>query len=230
MSQHAGVRPMCTLPDLVQSTMLKRYATKNATQYEVWKSKIWWNIVHTKKWATRIMPNWIQGNSYSHTFIHSTARLPNHIWKLDHLQYSVPQYECTVNTQHSVICFNHHNPVEGSFPTCCWLSQLTVCPVYSPPKVEAKFIWRGRDLRKHVMMGIWCHCRLIWAGIIMCLEGPSCPLFPNIQVRNSELLHILTKIYECHATGNHQKFTTFYFLKLPLVTWQPLNFYRLDQH
>jgi len=46
---------------------------------------------HTNKWATRIMPYWIQGNSYSYIFIHSRACLPNHIWKLDHLQYSVPQ-------------------------------------------------------------------------------------------------------------------------------------------
>jgi hypothetical protein len=30
--------------------------------------------------------------------------------------------------------------------------------------------------------------------------------------------HFDKNIYECNATRNHQKFTTFYFLKVPVVT------------
>ena len=48
---------------------------------------------HTNKWATRIMPHWIQGNNQSHTFIQSTAK--------SYMKTGPPTVQCASVRTHS---------------------------------------------------------------------------------------------------------------------------------
>lgn len=62
----------CTLHDLAQPTTLERSATKILQlNMKCGNQNMVKHSTHTNKWATRIMPHWVQGNNHSHTYIHS---------------------------------------------------------------------------------------------------------------------------------------------------------------